>query len=135
MATQKKAPYSTRGRQGRKPTPAKATDPAPVEAQPKAPEAPPEVKTKTVKPVEKTPKVRARFTLDEAIEWFKKDPHPEEFFCTGAPGFALVQGNLYMKFKKGYFATSDPAEVEALMRSREFNLFIYAVNANLRNLR
>jgi len=141
--SKKRAAHTTKGRQGRKTTPAKkavpakATDPAPVKAKAKAkaPKAPPEVKTKTVEPAKKAPKVRAKFTLDQAIEWFKKDPHAEEFFCTDAPGFALAHGNYYLQFKKGHFVTADPAEVEILMRSRQFNLFIYAVNPTLRNLR
>ena len=131
----KRAAHTTKGRTGRIPTPGKATDPAPVKAKTKAPKAPPEVKTKTVEPPEKKPKARGRFTLDEAIKWFKKAPHPEKFFCTDAPGFALAQGNHYLKFKKGYFVTADPAEVEVLMRSRQFNLHIFAVNPVLRNLK
>jgi hypothetical protein len=125
MPRRKKRAYSTNRDSARKITPAVASDPVGIF----------EAKTVEVEPVEKSPKVRAKFTLDEAIEWFRKDPHPEEFFCTGPPGFALVQGDHYLKFEKGQFVTSDPVEVEILMRSREFNLFIYVVNANLRNLR
>jgi hypothetical protein len=83
-----------------------------------------------------------RLTLNEAIEWFRKDPHEEVFFCPETPGFALASGNHYLKFRPkpnstgpGYFRTSDPVEVEILMRAREFNLFYFAVNPVLRNLK
>lgn len=83
-----------------------------------------------------------RFTLNEAIEWFRGDPHEEVFFCPETPGFALASGEHYLKFNPdpsgrgpGYFKTSDPVEVEILMRAREFNLFYFAENPILRNLK
>ncbi len=155
MSKNKKRVYSTNRDSARKITPAVATDPVEVkaveadpveveavEADPvevEAVEADPveveAVEAAEADPVEKDQEVICKFTLDEAIEWFRNDPHPEEFFCTGPSGFALVHGNFYLKFEKGKFVTSDPAEVEILMRAREFNLFIYAVNATLRNLK
>jgi hypothetical protein len=126
MARKKKRVYSTK------------TTKAPVADKVVADTQDPESIVEEIKEVVEDP----RFTLDEAIGWFKNDPHQEEFFCPETPGFALASGNHYLKFNAkpgstgpGYFRTSDPAEVEILMRSREFNLFIFATNPILRNLK
>jgi len=129
----KRAAYTTKGRKSRVPvlarTPAKATDPAPGKKPPapKAPEVPKAPKAPKASP--------AKFTLEEALAWFRKNPHKEAFFCDGPAGFAIAKGDLYVQFKKGELETSDPAAVEVLMRAREYNTTIHAINPVLRNLK
>lgn len=161
-ARKKKKGYSTKGRTGRRTTPnpktkpadktAQASEPAPVLAAPGAkpielgkktdePESSPDLGPEPTEskpdpgPEPKAKKVRSKFTLDQAVEWFEKDPHPEEFFCTGPAGLAIAHGNHYLQFVKGKFMTSDPAEVKILMGLREYNQSIFAMNPVLRNLK
>lgn len=80
-----------------------------------------------------------KYTLDQAIERFKKNPKTEQFWCPETKGFALAVGDMYLQFKDHFFETSDPAEVEALMRANDpgarYNVQFFAMNPELRNLK
>ncbi|MHC4316639.1 MAG: hypothetical protein ACYSW3_29705, partial [Planctomycetota bacterium] len=39
-----------------------------------------------------------KYTLDQAIERFKKKPRKEQFWCPEQKGFALAVGNMYLQF-------------------------------------
>ena len=104
-------------------------DPKPEGVLPPAEESTPEV----------PPPVDGRYTLDQAIERFKKNPREEQFWCPGKKGFALAAGNRYLQFKDHFFTTCDPVEVELLMRSDDpgakYNAHFFAINPELRNLK
>lgn len=80
-----------------------------------------------------------KHTLEQAIEQFKKNPRSEQFWCPGTKGFALAVGNMYLQFKDHFFTTSDPKEVEALMRANDpgarYNVHFFAMNPDLRNIK
>ena len=80
-----------------------------------------------------------KFTLDQAIERFYKNPREEQFWCPDKKGFALAVGNMYLQFKDHFFKTSNPAEVEALLRANDpgakYNVHFFAMNPELRNLK
>jgi hypothetical protein len=80
-----------------------------------------------------------KFTLDQAIERFKKNPREEQFWCPGQKGFALAAGDMYLQFKDHFLTTSNPAEVEALMRSNDpgakYNVQFFAMSPELRNIK
>lgn len=79
------------------------------------------------------------FTLDQAIERFKKNPRQEQFWCPDKKGFALAVGNMYLQFKDHFLITSDPKEVEALLRANDpgarYNVHFFAINPDLRNFK
>ncbi len=78
-------------------------------------------------------------TMDEAIEEFRKNPRQEQFWCPEHKGFALAAGNMYLEFKDHFLLTSDPAEVEALLRANDpgarYNVHFFSMSPELRNFR
>jgi hypothetical protein len=80
-----------------------------------------------------------RMTIDEAVKWFKADPHMEEFISLDKMGTAIAHGNRYIQFVKGVFLTSDPVEVEILLRANDpgakYGTHFVALNPVLRNLK
>lgn len=80
-----------------------------------------------------------RYTLDQTIERFKKNPRAEQFWCPDKKGFALAVGDMYLQFKDHFFTTSDPREIEALMRADDpgarYNAHFFAMNPELRNIK
>jgi hypothetical protein len=121
MARKKKRVYSTKPRVTEKAELAPATEEA---AEPD--------------PVVPVP-VGGKFTLDQAIGRFKKNPRKEQFWCPEQKGFALAVGNMYLQFKDHFLTTSNPAEVEALMRANDpgakYNVHFFAMNPELRNIK
>jgi len=93
---------------------------------------------------EPDPKPAALPTIDEAIAEFRKNPRMETFFCPGR-AVGIAHGNKYIKFEwdfrrnSGVYMTSDPQEVEIIMRSTEsgirYNVAIFAENPAIRNIK
>jgi len=82
---------------------------------------------------------KCHITLDEAIAWFTKNPHEEEFISLDKPGTAVCQGNHYIQFKNASLVTSDPAVVEILLRANapgaKYGVHFVALNPVLRNFK
>ena len=80
-----------------------------------------------------------RLTVDEAIAWFAKKPHEEEFISLDKAGTAIACGNLYIQFKNGKLRTSDPAVVKALLKANavgaRYGIHFVGLNPKLRNLK
>lgn len=80
-----------------------------------------------------------KLTMDQAIEKFKKNPREVRFWCPLRKGQSIAKGDHFIQFKDHWFKTSDPAEVEIIMRSTESNIKynhdIYAEDPELRNLK
>ncbi len=62
-------------------------------------------------------------------------PQGERFVCNRYPGYGIGLGNKIIKFKNGVYITSDEKEIEAIVEDRYFNLFIFADNPELRELK
>ena len=124
MAKKKKRVYSTKGRK--------------VEAEPKIDEIIDE-ESGLNESEDVAINTDSRMTIDEAIAWFAKNPHEEEFISLDKAGTAICQGNHYIQFKDGRFFTSDPAEVEILLRANsvgaKYGVHFVALNPVLRNLK
>jgi len=129
MPRKKKRPYSTK--KWIEPKTEAATEEEKTEEV--AEEAPADPAVPTPEP--------GKFTLDQAIEQFKKNPKEETFWIPPEypQGQAIAAGDIYIKFEKGIFRTSNPAEVETIMRSVgpgiTYNMHIFAMSPGLRNLK